>query len=92
MEMLSDANLARVRGLNDIAKRRGQSLAQLAIAWVLRDDRVTSALIGASSIQQLETNLAALDGPPFTDEELAEIDKHAVDSGIDLWETSRTAG
>jgi L-glyceraldehyde 3-phosphate reductase len=92
MEMLSDANLARVRGLNEIAARRGQSLAQLAISWVLRDERVTSALVGASSVAQLETNLAAVAGPPFTDEELAEIDKHAVDSGIDLWETSRSAG
>ncbi|HEU5469864.1 MAG TPA: L-glyceraldehyde 3-phosphate reductase [Actinophytocola sp.] len=90
--MLSEANLARVRALAEIAGRRGQSLAQMAISWVLRDDRVTSALIGASSVTQLEANLAAVDGPPFTDEELAEIDRHAVDSGIDLWETSRTAG
>jgi L-glyceraldehyde 3-phosphate reductase len=90
--MLSDANLTRVRALNDIAKRRGQSLAQLAITWVLRDPRVTSALIGASSVRQLEANLAALDAPPLTDSELAEIDRYAVDSGIDLWETSRTAG
>jgi L-glyceraldehyde 3-phosphate reductase len=91
-DMLSDANLTRVRGLTEIAKRRGQSLAQLAVAWVLRDDRVTSALIGASSVEQLEANLAALDGPPFTDEELAEIDRYAVDSGIDLWAASHTAG
>ncbi|HEV2783560.1 MAG TPA: L-glyceraldehyde 3-phosphate reductase [Actinophytocola sp.] len=90
--MLSDANLTRVRALAEIAKRRDQSLAQLAISWVLRDERVTSALIGASSVDQLETNLAALDGPPFTDEELSEIDRYAVDSGIDLWEASRTAG
>ena len=59
---------------------------------MLRDPRVTSALIGASSIRQLETNLAALEAPPLTDSELAEIDRYAVDSGIDLWETSRTAG
>jgi L-glyceraldehyde 3-phosphate reductase len=90
--MLSEDNLARVRALNAIAEARGQSLAQLAIAWVLRDQRVTSALIGASSIAQLEANLAALDAGPLTEAELAEIDKYAVDSGIDLWETSRTAG
>jgi L-glyceraldehyde 3-phosphate reductase len=91
-DMLSDENLARVRALNGIAARRGQSLAQLAISWVLRDERVTSALVGASSVAQLENSLAALDGPPFTDEELAEIDRYAVDSGIDLWEPSRTSG
>ncbi|HET9143961.1 L-glyceraldehyde 3-phosphate reductase [Actinophytocola sp.] len=91
-DMLSDANLARVRALNEIAARRDQSLAQLAIAWALRDERVTSALIGASSVAQLEANLAAVAGPPFTDEELAEIDRYAVDAGVDLWETSRTAG
>lgn len=91
-DMLSDANLTRVRTLAEVAKQRGQSLAQLAIAWVLRDDRITSALLGASSVEQLEANLAALDGPPFTDEELAEIDRYAVDSGIDLWAASRTAG
>jgi L-glyceraldehyde 3-phosphate reductase len=91
-EMLSEANLARVRALNEIAGRRDQSLAQLAIAWVLRDERVTTALIGASSVEQLETNLAAVAGPPFTDEELADIDRYAVDAGVDLWETSRTAG
>ncbi|GLZ41576.1 L-glyceraldehyde 3-phosphate reductase [Actinokineospora sp. NBRC 105648] len=91
-DTLTEANLARVRGLNEIARERGQSLAQLAIAWVLRDERVTSALIGASSVAQLEANLAALDAPPFTDDELAAIDQHAVDVGIDLWESSRTAG
>jgi L-glyceraldehyde 3-phosphate reductase len=90
--MLSEQNLARVRALNEIASSRGQTLAQLAIAWVIRDPRVTSALIGASSVSQLENSLAALDAPPLTDTELAEIDNHAVDSGIDLWETSREAG
>ncbi|HVK24082.1 MAG TPA: L-glyceraldehyde 3-phosphate reductase [Actinokineospora sp.] len=91
-EMLSEENLARVRGLNDIARRRGQTLAQLAVAWVVRDERVTSALVGASSVEQLESTLRSVDGPPFTDDELAEIDKYAVDSGIDLWEASRSAG
>ncbi|WP_026423026.1 L-glyceraldehyde 3-phosphate reductase [Actinokineospora inagensis] len=91
-DLISEANLARVRGLNAVAKQRGQSLAQLAIAWVLRDPRVTSALVGASSVAQLEANLAAVDAPPLTDGELAEIDRHAVDSGIDIWAQSREAG
>lgn len=82
---LDDDVLARVRALNGIAERRGQKLAQLALQWVLRDDRVTSAVIGASSVEQLDTNLDALSGPPLTDEELAEIDRHAVESGINLW-------
>jgi L-glyceraldehyde 3-phosphate reductase len=89
---LSEANLARVRGLNEVAKKRGQSLAQLALSWVLRDSRVTSALIGVSSVQQLEQNLAALDSPALTGDELAEIDKYAVESGLDLWRNSREAG
>ncbi len=88
-EMLSEENLARVRALGAIARRRGQSLAQMAVAWVLRDPRVTSALVGARDVAQLESTLAALDGAPFSDEELAEIDVHAVDGGIDLWEPSR---
>ena len=71
---ITDEKLARVRALNDIAARRGQSLAQMALAWTLRDERVTSALPGASSVEQLEANLAALDGPPFSAAELAEID------------------
>ena len=84
--MLSEENLARIRALNEIAQRRGQSLAQMAIAWVLRDPRVTSALIGASSISQLEDSLGALDGAPFSDEELAEIDRYALPGdGVDLW-------
>jgi L-glyceraldehyde 3-phosphate reductase len=90
-ELLSDENLARVRALGDIAQRRGQSLAQMAIAWTLRDPRVTSALIGASSVAQLEQNVAALDRLDFDDEELAEIDRHAVDSGINLWAESSEA-
>jgi L-glyceraldehyde 3-phosphate reductase len=89
--LLSDANLAHVRALNDVAQRRGQTLAQLALSWVLRDERVTSVLIGASSVGQLEANVAALDGPPLTDDELAEIDQHAVDSGINLWARSSGA-
>jgi L-glyceraldehyde 3-phosphate reductase len=74
-----------VRALNEIAGRRGQALAQMAIAWTLRDPRVTSALIGASSVAQLEQNVAALDKLELSDDELAEIDRHAVDSGVNLW-------
>ena len=91
-ELLSEANLAHVRALNDIAASRGQSLAQLALTWALRDERVTSVLIGASSVGQLEANVAALDGPPLTDDEIERIDEHAVDSGIDLWAESSNAG
>ena len=87
-DQLSDANLARVRALNQIAAARGQSLAQLALAWVLRDQRVTSALIGASSVTQLEENLAALRAPQLTSQELAAIDEQAVDSGINIWAAS----
>jgi L-glyceraldehyde 3-phosphate reductase len=87
-DMLSDEALERIRALNEIAAGRGQSLAQMALAWTLRDDRVTSALIGASSVQQLEANVAALDRLGFDDGELAEIDRYAVDSGINLWATS----
>ena len=84
-DMLTDENLAHIRGLNDIAAARGQSLAQMAIAWVLRDPRVTSALIGASSVTQLENSVAAIDRLDFTDDELAAIDRHAVEGGINLW-------
>lgn len=87
-EMLTEDRLARVRALNEVAGGRGQSLAQLALSWVLRDERVTSVLIGASSVAQLEANVAALGAPPLTDSELAEIDRHAVDSGINLWQAS----
>lgn len=82
---LDEAVLDRVRGLNAVAEQRGQKLAQLALQWVLRDRRVTSAVIGASSVEQLDTNLDALAGPPLTDDELAEIDRYAVESGINLW-------
>lgn len=77
--------LERVRGLNGLAESRGQKLAQLALQWVLRDDRVTSAVIGASSVEQLDTNLDALSFPPLTGAERAEIDRYAVESGINLW-------
>jgi L-glyceraldehyde 3-phosphate reductase len=85
-EHLKEDNIVRARALNEIAKRRGQSLAQLAIAWVLRDPRVTSALIGASSAKQIAENVDALKNLDFTSEELAEIDRHAVEGGINLWE------
>jgi L-glyceraldehyde 3-phosphate reductase len=87
-EMLSEENLDRVRALNEVARSRGQTLAQLALAWTLRDPRVTSTLIGASSVRQLEQNVAALDALDFTPDELAEIDRHAVEAGIDLWASS----
>jgi L-glyceraldehyde 3-phosphate reductase len=89
--MLSDENLARVRALNDIAQRRGQTLAQLALAWTLRDPRVTSTLVGASSVRQLEDNVGALARLDFDDDELAEIEKYAVDAGINIWERSSSA-
>jgi L-glyceraldehyde 3-phosphate reductase len=88
--LLSDEALTRVRALNDIAQGRGQSLAQMALAWALRDERVTSVLVGASSVAQLEQNVAAIDNLVFTDDELAEIDTHAVDANIDLWSIFRT--
>ncbi|HEY1761443.1 MAG TPA: L-glyceraldehyde 3-phosphate reductase [Acidimicrobiales bacterium] len=91
MSMLSEQNLNHVRALNDIAKDRGQSLAQLALAWVLRDPRVTSALIGASSVAQLDDNLDALNNLAFSDDELARINQHAVESGIDLWRGPSTS-
>ena len=90
-ELLTEENLERVRALNEIAGRRGQSLAQMAVAWVLRDPRVTSALVGASSVAQLEDTLAALDRLDFGDDELAEIDRYAVESGINLWARSSEA-
>jgi L-glyceraldehyde 3-phosphate reductase len=86
--MITQQSLQKIRALNEIAARRGQSLAQMAIAWVLRDARVTSALIGASSVEQLEDNLAALDRLDFTDDELAEIDRYATESEINIWADS----
>ena len=85
-EMLTDENMAHIRALDEIAQRRGQTLAQMAVAWVLRDPRVTSALVGASGVAQLEDTVAALDNLGFTDDELAAIDEHAVDGGVNLWE------
>jgi L-glyceraldehyde 3-phosphate reductase len=90
-ELLSEQNLERVRALNEIAQRRDQSLAQMAIAWALRDERVTSALLGASSVAQLEQNVAALQRADFDGDELAEIDRHAVDADINLWAASSEA-
>jgi L-glyceraldehyde 3-phosphate reductase len=87
-EMLTEENLAHVRALNEVAKKRGQSLAQMALAWTLRDERVTSTLIGASSVQQLEENVKALDQLTFADDELQAIDAHAVEAGINLWAPS----
>jgi L-glyceraldehyde 3-phosphate reductase len=87
-DQISEQTLAHVRALAQIARNRGQSLAQLAIAWVLRDQRVTSALIGASSVAQLEENLAAAQNTEFSADELAEIDRHAVDAGINIWAAS----
>jgi L-glyceraldehyde 3-phosphate reductase len=87
-DMITDETLEKIRALNEIASARGQSLAQMALAWTLRDPRITSALAGASSVEQLETNVAALERTDFTDEELAEIDRHATESGINLWAAS----
>ena len=90
-EMLSDENLGRVRALAEIAGTRGQKVSQLALAWALRDPRVTSLVIGASSVAQLEENVAALDNVAFTAEELKEIDVYAVEGGIDLWRGPATS-
>jgi L-glyceraldehyde 3-phosphate reductase len=87
-ELLTDEALEKIRVLNEIARGRGQSLAQMALAWTLRDPRVTSTLIGASSVEQLEENVAALDRLDFGDDELAEIDRHATESGINIWARS----
>src|SRR6476646_11678976 len=89
--LLSDENLKHVRALNRIAGKRGQSLAQLAISWVLRDERVTSALVGASSVEQLEQNVAALENLKLDQPELDEIDRYAVEGGINIWEQSSSA-
>jgi L-glyceraldehyde 3-phosphate reductase len=90
-DLLTEQNLTHIRALNEIAQRRGQSLAQLALAWVARDPRVTSVLIGASSVKQLEQNIAALENQSFSDEELADIDAYAVEGGIDLWRGPATS-
>ena len=88
-EFLSEDNLARVRGLHEIASRRGQTLAQMAIAWVLRDEGVTSALVGARNVEQLDNSLDALKKLAFTDSELSEIDRYAQEGEIDLWRSAR---
>ncbi len=90
-DWLTEENLERIRALNEIASNRGQSLAQLALAWTLRDPRVTSTLVGASSVRQLEQNVAALDSLEITSDELAEIDRHASEGGVNLWAESGEA-
>src|SRR5215470_978163 len=87
-DQLSEQNLGRVRALNDVASARGQSLAQMALAWALRDQRVTSVLVGASSVRQLEENVAAAGQASFTEDELAQIDRHSGESGINIWAAS----
>jgi L-glyceraldehyde 3-phosphate reductase len=87
-KLLTDEAMEKIRALNEIASGRGQTLAQMALAWVLRDQRVTSAVIGASSVEQLEANVGALENAHFADDELAEIDKHATDADINLWARS----
>jgi L-glyceraldehyde 3-phosphate reductase len=90
-EFLSADNLARIRSLDAIARRRDQNLAQMALAWVLKDQRITSVIIGASRPAQIEDCVRALAQPAFAAEELAEIDRHALDAGVDLWTRSRRA-
>ena len=84
-EHLDESVLGRVRALNEIAQSRGQKLAQMALQWALRDKRVTSVVVGASSVEQLDVNLEALSGRPFTEEELRKIDEHAIDADVNLW-------
>ncbi|MDV6332188.1 L-glyceraldehyde 3-phosphate reductase [Asticcacaulis sp. 201] len=88
--LITDDNIRRIRALNDIAQKRGQTLAQMAIAWVLRDRRVTSALVGARTVEQMADTLKSLDNLVFTDQELADIDTYATEGGIDLWKVSST--
>jgi L-glyceraldehyde 3-phosphate reductase len=83
--MITDQAVEKIRALNDLAQRRGQSLAQLALAWTLRDPRITSTLVGVSSLEQLEANVTALDNLELSDDELAEIDRYATESGINIW-------
>ena len=87
-DLITDETLEKIRALNELASRRGQTLAQMALAWTLRDPRVTSTLVGASSVRQLEANVGALDRLDFTAEELAEVDRYATESGINLWARS----
>jgi L-glyceraldehyde 3-phosphate reductase len=90
-DQITSENVEHVRKLNEIASKRGQTLAQMAIAWTLRDPRVTSALVGASSVSQLEQNLGALDRLDFDQSELEQIDRYAVEGNIDIWATSSGA-
>jgi len=90
-DLLTEQTLAKIKALSQIAAGRGQTLAQMALAWALRDPRVTSALIGASSVDQLEANVASLDNLSFTDDELAEIDRYATESDINIWAASSRA-
>jgi L-glyceraldehyde 3-phosphate reductase len=90
-DLLSDEALERIRSLNEFALGRGQTLAQMALAWTLRDLRITSTVFGASSVEQLESSLGALEHLDFSPDELAEIDRHAIDSGINIWEGSSRA-
>jgi L-glyceraldehyde 3-phosphate reductase len=87
-DLITDETLEKIRGLNELASRRGQTLAQMALAWTLRDPRMTSTLIGASSVRQLEANVGALDRLDFTEGELSEIDRYATESGINIWARS----
>jgi L-glyceraldehyde 3-phosphate reductase len=87
-DLITEETLGKIRALNEVAAARGQSLAQMALAWALRDERMTSALIGASRVEQLESNVAALERLDFTDEELAGIDRYATESGINIWAAS----
>ena len=90
-DLLTEQNLTHIRALNAVAGQRGQTLAQLALAWALRDDRMTSVIVGASSVAQLEDNVTALERLDIADDELAEIDRHAVEGGIDLWRDSSSS-
>jgi L-glyceraldehyde 3-phosphate reductase len=87
-QLLTEATVAKIRALNEMAARRGQTLAQMAVAWTLRDERVSSALVGVSSVEQLEANVAAAGRLDFDEAELVEIDRHATDSGINIWSDS----
>jgi L-glyceraldehyde 3-phosphate reductase len=88
--LITEDNIRRIKALNEIAQKRGQTLAQMAIAWVLRDPRVTSALVGARTVEQLADTLKSLDNLAFSDQELADIDTYATEGGIDLWKVSST--
>jgi L-glyceraldehyde 3-phosphate reductase len=91
-DLITDETLEKIRGLNELASRRGQTLAQMALAWTLRDPRMTSTLIGASSVRQLEANVGALDRLDFTEGELSEIDRYATESDINIWARSSSEG